>query len=120
MPSGFTALGATGKRAVLLKVGVRDAADMPELKEDPAALRMDGIGHLLPPRHLSFAVDAGRIGVALALTRDLGRLADDQAGGRALPVIFGVEFIRGVVLVGAAAGQRRHDDAVGQSVQARV
>ena len=79
------------RHAVGLQRGVRNAADMPQLQEDPAAGLVHGVGHQAPAVDLLPAVDAGRPGVALALHRDLCRLRDDQPGRGALGVVTGVQ-----------------------------
>nr|BFE86263.1 hypothetical protein GCM10020093_088640 [Planobispora longispora] len=47
-------------------VGVADPAGVHDLGEDPAARRVDGVGHLAPARHLLVGVQAGRVHVSLA------------------------------------------------------
>jgi hypothetical protein len=59
-------------------------------------------------------VDARRVHVALADGTGLRALGDDQADARALAVVLDRDVLRDTVLVSAVAGQRRHDDAVGQ------
>ena len=49
-----------GKRTAWLQVWVRDAADMPELQEDAAALVVNGLRRELPARNLLRGPDAGR------------------------------------------------------------
>jgi hypothetical protein len=51
-----------GELAVRLVIRVRDAAHMPELEEDAAALGVHGGGHLLPAGDLLVGVDAGVFG----------------------------------------------------------
>eukprot|EP01022_Parablepharisma_sp_SALTPOND_P021765 TRINITY_DN435_c1_g1_i1.p1 TRINITY_DN435_c1_g1~~TRINITY_DN435_c1_g1_i1.p1 ORF type:complete len:1304 (+),score=494.29 TRINITY_DN435_c1_g1_i1:15351-19262(+) len=95
-----------------LQVGMGDAADVPQLQEDVAALGMHGVGHLLPGGDLGLVVDAGGEGIALALRRDLGGLGDDEAGAGALGVVLGSQFAGNVAGLRAAAGQRGHDDTI--------
>ncbi len=104
--------GRDRQRVARLQVRVRDAAHVPQLQEDAAALGVDGVGDLLPAGHVRFVVDARGPGVTLALWRDLGGLGDDQAGAGALGIVFGRQFGGHVARLGAAAGERRHDDAV--------
>jgi hypothetical protein len=65
-----------------------DAPDMPQLKEDTAALGMDGVGNPAPTLDLGVAVDAGGVDVTLPFRNDLRRLGDQQSGGGALGIIF--------------------------------
>src|SRR5882757_7725873 len=81
-----------------------------------AALVMHGCGHLLPPRDMRWAVDARRSEVALTIIRRLSAFGDDQADAGALGIIFGGQFSRRAVGLGAAAGHRGHDQTVWQSV----
>ena len=97
-------------------VGVRHASRVHDLDEDTAALVMHGCGHLLPPRDMRWAVDARRREVALAVIRRLSAFGDDQADAGALGIIFGGQFSRRAVELRAAAGHRRHDQTVWQSV----
>ena len=66
-----------GEFTVRLVVGVRNAADMPELQENAAALGVHGGGDLLPTRDLLVGIDAWGIRVAMAAGRDRGGLSDD-------------------------------------------
>jgi len=75
---------------------------------------MHGAGDQLPAFDLGVGPDARSIGIADAHGGDRGGFGDDQAGGGALGVIFGHQGIRHPAFVGAAAGQGRHDDAVGK------
>src|ERR1700704_878654 len=52
------------------------------------------LGDLPPGFHLFAAVDAWRPGVTLALHRNLGSLAYDQGGRRALRIVAGREWTR--------------------------
>jgi len=53
-----------------LQVGVRDATYMPQLHHDLAARSVHGGCHLLPARDLLGRIQAGHIGIALALVAD--------------------------------------------------
>ena len=75
--------------AARLQRGMRYAPDMPELRKDPAAAGMHGLGHLPPSLDLGVIVDARREGIASALRRNVGPLGDDEPGRGALRVIFG-------------------------------
>ena len=71
---------------------MRDAADMPELQEDHAALGVNGIDHLAPARDLLLGVDAGHAGAAEAGFRHRRGFGDQQsARRRALGVIFRIQ-----------------------------
>ena len=107
------ALGATGSLAVE-EVGVGDAADVPDLREDVAACVVDGCGDGLPGFDLLLRPEAGDVGVADAQGVDGSAFGDDEAGGGALGVVVGHDG-RGDVVGGAAqAGERGHEDAVGE------
>jgi hypothetical protein len=84
---------------------------MPHLHDNLAAVGMHRVGHALPAVERFLAVEAGNVGIALALVGDGGGFGDDQAGGGALGVIFDVEIVRHGARR-AVAGQRGHDDAV--------
>src|SRR5215472_15983384 len=71
-----------------------NAADMPDLVEDAAAVRVHALGHLAPAFDLVLRIDTWRVLVALALLRNLGRFGDYETGGGALPVILGRERAR--------------------------
>jgi hypothetical protein len=88
------------------------AAAVPDLQEDAAAGGMHGVGDQLPAGDLGRAVDprlAPEGGVALDRH---GRLGDQQAGAGALGVVLGHQGIGDMLLAGAAARQRRHENAV--------
>ena len=103
-----------GEFTVRLVVRVRDAADVPELQENAAALGVHGGGDLLPAGDLLVGIDAWGVRVAMAAGRDCGRLGDDQAGAGALGVVFGHQVRRDVGTFGAATGQGGHQDAIRQ------
>src|ERR1700733_10586795 len=100
--------------AVRLQRGMRDAADMPELKEDVAALRVHALGDLAPSGDLLLRINAGGILISLTLLGDLGGFSDQQSGGSALAVIFNRERIGHEALQGAIAGQWRHRKTIGK------
>jgi hypothetical protein len=97
-------------------VGMRHTPGVHDLDEDTAARGMHGGGHLLPPRDMRWAVDARRREVALAVIGRLGAFGDDQADAGALGIIFGGQFSRRAVELGAAASHRGHHQTVRQSV----
>ena len=51
----------------VMKIGMRHPTDVPQLREDAAALGVDRLGHQTPSCYLVSAVDARRERVALAL-----------------------------------------------------
>src|SRR5436190_14058453 len=93
---------------------MRDAADMPQLEEYPAAGGVDGICDAFPAGDLLVAVNARRARIADALRRYLRRFADDQSGAGALGIIGRIERPRRVAAAGPVAGHRRHHYPVGQ------
>ena len=103
-----------GQLAVRLVIRVRDAADVPELQEDPTALGVHGSRDLLPTCDLFVGVDARGVRIAMAAGRDRGGLSDDQARAGALGVIFRHQVRRDIRALGATTGQRRHQDTVRQ------
>ncbi|MNS79694.1 hypothetical protein D3C72_1133550 [compost metagenome] len=105
--------GRDGLAATGLQFGVRDAAHVPQLHDDLAALGVHGVGHALPAFELFGAVEAGHVGVALALVADGGGFGDEQAGAGALGVVGGGDVGRDRV-GRAVARERRHHDAVGE------
>ena len=80
------------QHAAGLERGMRNAADMPELQEDHAALGVNGIDHLAPARDLLLGINSGYAGAAKT-RRHHGRGFGDQqsARRRALGVIFRVQ-----------------------------
>ncbi len=112
--------GRDRQGAAGLQARVRDAPDVPKLQKDPAIAGMDRLGHAAPSRNLLGAMNAGRVGIAQALGRNLRRLGDDQPGRSALDVVGGIELLRHVSRPGPIAGQGRHDHAVGEAVGAEL
>jgi len=86
---------------------------VPQLHHDLAALGVHGFGHALPAVELLGAVEAGHVGVALALVADGGGFGDEQARAGALRIVGGGDVGRNGVRR-AVARERRHDDAVGE------
>jgi hypothetical protein len=98
----------------VVEVRVAGAASVPELQDDAATGRVHGVGRALPAGDLRLAVDA-----RLAPERRLPghghrRFRDDQASAGALGVVLGDQRARDMVVFGPAAGERRHEDAIGQ------
>ncbi len=104
--------GRDGERAGV--VGVADPAGVHELGEDPAARRVDGVGHLAPARDLLVGVQPRRVHVALARRARLDPLRDDQAGRSALGVVEGGEGGGDPVHVGPGPGHGSHDQTAGE------
>jgi hypothetical protein len=65
---------------------MRDAAGVPQLQHDVAAVFVDGGGSLFPAGDLFGRMDARCGDVALAFGADLVGLGDDQPGAGALGV----------------------------------
>ena len=102
-----------GFLTIRLDINMADPAHMPQLDHDLAAFGVHRIGYLFPCGNLPFGVDARRFDVPFAFGADLGRFGDDDPGPGALCVVFDVHIadFAGVV-IGAAAGQRGHNNAV--------
>ena len=92
---------------------MRNPPDVPELREDTPARRVDGVGHALPAGDLLRAENAGRAWIALAFLGDLCALGDDQPSAGALRIIGGGDRSWYFASTGAIARHRRHHDPVG-------
>lgn len=101
-------------RLAIMQIDMADPSDMPELHEDAAAPGVNGIRDFSPARNLLCRVDAGGVLIALRLLGHLGRLCDDEAGTRALGVVFCSQCAWHETRTGAVAGQGRHDDMIGK------
>ncbi len=119
---GLQAGGADGGRVREGGVALlADHADVPELRDDPAAGRVHVLGDLRPARQLLLAVEA-RDAVALAGRRvaHVRALGDDQAdtGGGPAGVVRAHVLARDAAR-GEHAGHGRHHDPVrdGEAVQ---
>jgi hypothetical protein len=97
-----------------MKVWMGDPPHMPQLRENPAAGAVDGVGDRLPTGHLLGRMDARRSDVADTLPTRLSRLGDDQPRRCTLRVIGRGKRIWDIVLDRAAARHRSHHDAVGK------
>src|ERR1700742_3685058 len=91
---------------------MREAADMPELKEDASAARMDALGHLAPARDLLLGINTGSVLISLALMRNLGGFRNQQSSGGPLTVILDGERVRHQTCDRAVTGQRCHHEAI--------
>jgi len=106
--------GGCNRLLTVVQIRMGDAAGVPELQQHPSAPLMDGLSDRLPCLYLRVGPDPRRERVADGLRRDVGRLADDEGGIGALGVVVGGVGRNAPVVVGPAAGHRRHDDAVGE------
>ena len=86
---------------------------MPQLGENFSARSVDSGGDALPTFDLRGQVQAGHVGIALALLADGCTFGDEQPGASALAVVGGGEFAGDIVHC-AVARQGGHGDAVGQ------
>ncbi len=104
--------GGVGERRVAL---LAHHADVPELRHDGAARRVDVLGDAGPPVQLLLAVEARDV-VALpgGLVADVRPLGDDQADARGGAAgVVRAHVLPGHAARGELAGHRGHDDAVG-------
>src|SRR5882724_13397185 len=92
-------------------------SDVPELKQDHAALGVNGVGYFPPAFDLRIAIDAGRAEITAALDRNRSGFGNLQAAfGSALAVILhhhGARHVAG--LIGTQPRQRRLDDTMVQT-----
>jgi hypothetical protein len=89
-----------------------DPPGVPELQDEAPFAIVDRLDHRLPGLDLGVRPDAGGERVADRAGGDVRRLGDHQAGVGALRVIVGGVGRHPALLVGAAAGEGRHHDAV--------
>ncbi|MCY1436705.1 hypothetical protein D9M71_528370 [compost metagenome] len=87
---------------------------MHQLQYHAPTLGVHGAGHLAPGGNLFGGVDRRGAAVAKTTGRRRGALGHDQPGTGALAVVGNHVAARHALAVGAAAGHRGHDDAVGQ------
>src|SRR5258708_5476098 len=92
---------------------MRDRAGVPELCNDAAAGRMDGIRDTSPSADLLLRPEAWCIGPAKCFQANRGGFGDDQSSRSTLCVILRLQG-RGHVIMRLRThpGERRHDDAV--------
>src|SRR3954451_18038928 len=93
---------------------MRNAPNVPELRENLAAGLVNGIGNLLPAGDLRLRMHAGRADVADALRAHLTRFGDEKTGGSPLRVIGGSERIRHSAIERTASRHRREHQAIGE------
>ena len=113
MPGGSDCAGANRLGAVQ-KHGVGNAAHVPELAQDAPAGIVDGLRHQFPALHLCGRPDARRVGIAHAHGRDGRGLGNDHARRRPLRVILRHHGVGDALRARALAGERSHEDAIGQ------
>ena len=89
-----------------------DTAHVPKLADDLAAGLMDLFDNRFPRFGLRVIPDARREWCAQALLADPGGFGDDQAGARALAVIFTHDRSGNIFHRRTAAGERGHEHAV--------
>src|SRR5580704_7343599 len=92
---------------------MRDCAGMPELCNDAAASRMDGIRDTSPSADLRLRPEAWGIGPAKSFRANRGGLGDDQSSRSTLRVILYLQC-RGhmIMRLRTHPGERRHDNPV--------
>src|ERR1700683_1356391 len=92
---------------------MRDCAGVPELCNDAAAGRMDGIRDTPPAADLLLRPESWRIGPAESFGANRGGLGDDQSGRSTLRVILHLQR-RGhmIMRLRTHPSERGHDDAV--------
>ena len=94
---------------------VASAAAVPDLQEYPSAFGMHGIGDFFPAGDLCCGINARfhpERGIALHCHR---RFGDQQSAAGALGLVLDHDVGRHVVGIGAATGQRRHENAIGRA-----
>jgi len=92
-----------------------NSSGVPKLRNDAAAGGMHGVCDQAPSAHLIRAPQSGGIGKAKAVSTDRGRFRDDQSSRSTLGIVFGLQRGRHVIhRPSAHAGERCHDDAIGQ------
>ena len=108
-----------GLHAAGLEAWMGNAAGVPELQEDDAALGMNRIGDFAPSSNLLARIDARRSGIPSSGLNDRRCFGDNQATLRgALLIVFEVQQMRRVILLrGSHPGQRSHDDAVAELIR---
>src|ERR1700751_4830994 len=94
---------------------MRHCAGVPELCVDQATFFVNRIGHATPSPNLLGTPKTRSISPAVSIGADLGAFADDETGGGAVSVVFGVQSGRRVTGVSRShAGQWGHNDPVWQ------
>lgn len=95
-------------------LGVRGAAEIPQLLEHEAAAGVHGRVDALPPGNLLRGPHAGEVGGAFSRAGDARGLADDEGAGSRGPigVVLGHDVERGVVVAVAEACKRSHGETL--------
>ena len=89
-----------------------NASNVPQLRDDRAALRMDRRGDGAPAAKLIGAEDARRIPIPLCFGRDLCRFGNDEACGGTLLIVERHHRRGNLTRPGTIAGQGGHHDAI--------
>src|ERR1700751_1921572 len=92
---------------------MRDCTGVPELCNDAASCRMDGIRNTSPSTDLLLCPQSGRIGPAKSFRANRSGLGDDQSGRSTLRVILRLQG-RGHMIMRSRThrSERPHDEAV--------
>src|SRR5262245_17773809 len=99
---------------------MRNAADMPELREDVPAGFVHGVSGKLPSLGVAVRENTGREDIALGLFADVGRFRNDEACRGALGVIRGLKLAHVAVIVSPRSRKWRHDDAVRERQRSKL
>jgi hypothetical protein len=91
---------------------MRDSANMPQLKEDPASTLMNGFHNSAPGSHLLDGMNPWGIDVPFAHGRNLRRLGDDESSRSALRVISCRQFAGHPIRISTVPRERRHEDSI--------
>ena len=110
--AGLNGRGPHRSPPARLEAGVGDPACVPQLHKDGPTIGMHRFRHLAPGDDLRLGVAPRRIGIALRLCRNLGRLGNDQPGRSPLAIIFSGKRAWHQPRASAVARQRCHDDTV--------
>ena len=94
----------TTDRLAAAEIGMDQPAHVPQLRDDPPAGVMHGVGDRLPALDLRVVPQAGRIRPAEPFAADPGRFGDDQPGARALRIIGRHQRVGHRFAVGTAPG----------------
>ncbi len=111
---GSDGRGGDRKNSMGLKAWMGDATDVPELEEDAASSRMNGLDNFFPSGDLFGGVDAGCVGVAVAERRDRSCFGNDQSGRGSLAIVLGIQFVRDIACRGSAPGEGSHQNPMGE------
>ena len=96
----------------LMEEGVGETTHVPQLGEDLAPLGVHGLGDLFPACDLLRAVDAGGVGIALAVRANDGGFGDDEADVGAAAIVGSHLRGRHQSRARHAAGEGGHHEAI--------